>query len=235
MLCELPLSGKELLDLIRDAGKNKKKLKRFSGQASGASKQAYILNRGQAVLSSYIGELERHIRSVPLHKHVSDRELLTSREQYFLYMIEIELVNRLNLEQFRTAKFKIALLPYCLKESHSNCKASPDEIDMQCMSCLKNCYINRVGAILRKHNINPYILSRGKVSTMLKGVSEKHGSIGVLGIACIVELVMGMRLCMNSGLPVTGIPLNANLCPRWMGSMHDTSIDLQALDKLCRA
>ena len=87
---------------------------------------------------------------------------------------------------------------------------------------------------MKKQDINPYILSRGRVSSLLRGLHEKHSNIGVMGLACIVELIMGMRLCMKSGLPVVGIPLNANRCPRWMGSMQDTTIDLNAIENLVK-
>jgi len=221
-----------LLDLIRNASRKRNKLRRSATDQAEQSELALILNRGKEVLSAYLGEVEKHLRSVSLSKHFRDRELLTTREQYYLYMIEFELVNRLHLEYFRKASYKIALLPYCLKESHANCKAIPDEIDYQCKGCLKTCYINRIGGILRKQDVNPYILSRGRVTSLLKKIHEEHDNIGVMGIACIVELIMGMRLCMKSGLPVVGIPLSANRCPRWMGSMHETSIDLAAIENL---
>jgi hypothetical protein len=192
----------------------------------------YIVRRAEQYLTEYIGDVEGHLRSVPLRERFTDREILASREQYLLYMLEFELVNRLHREQFLGSGYRIALLPYCLKESHSRCKASPDDVDMVCRNCIKSCFINRLSTVLREHDINPYILSRGRIRNLLKGLYEKHGSLGVMGVACIVELVMGMRLCMQAGIPVVGIPLNANRCPRWMGSMHETSIDLSAVRRL---
>ena len=51
------------------------------------------------------------------HKYIRDKELLSSREQYYLYMIEFELVNRIHRERFANSSFRIALLPHCLKET----------------------------------------------------------------------------------------------------------------------
>jgi hypothetical protein len=169
---------------------------------------------------------------VPLYQQFTDSRVLTSREQYLLYILEFELVNRLNTDSFRKAKFKIALLPYCLKETQADCKASPDEIDFRCMGCLKTCYINRVSKVLRENNIHPYILSQGRVSSLLKELYSRHGSLGVLGIACVVELVWGMRLCRKARIPVVGIPLNANRCIRWMDEFRETSVDLAAIENL---
>lgn len=57
-------------------------------------------------------------------------------------------------------------------------------------------------------------------------------NFGVLGIACFPELVNGMRMCLKSGIPAVGIPLNANRCARWTGRFLDNSVNIRALEKL---
>ncbi len=86
--------------------------------------------------------------------------------------------------------------------------------------------------VLRDHGVNPYIWSRGSLKSMFGKLAGKHGSIGVLGIACVVELIHGMRFCMKAKLPVMGIPLNANRCSRWMDGFFETSVDLLALENI---
>jgi hypothetical protein len=186
------------------------------------------------VLGVYVTALWQHLRELPMQKFLTDKELFCSREQYLLYLLEFELVNRVNKAGFQDADFRIALLPYCLKEIQTLCRARPDEIDYACSGCLKTCYINRVSRVLRDHDVHPYIWSRGSLRTMFANLARKHGSIGVLGIACIVELIRGMRYCSKAKLPVMGIPLNANRCPRWMGGFFDTSVDLLSLEKILK-
>ena len=151
------------MEFLQSQSRNRIRLSKTARSQSGSSILKKLLDRSHEVLSPYIGELEKHLKSVPFQVHFTDRELLTSREQYYIYMIEFELANRLHIKRFKDSKFKIALLPYCLKESHENCKASPDEIDYKCSGCHKSCYIKRIGDILREHGINSYILSRGRV------------------------------------------------------------------------
>jgi hypothetical protein len=103
---------------------------------------------------------------------------------------------------------------YCLRETQTDSKARADEIDYQCKSSLKTCYINRISRLLKENDINPYIWRRASLRPLFR------------------RLVRGMRLCMKAGLPVIGIPLNANRCIRWMDGFYDTSIDLSALEKL---
>jgi hypothetical protein len=47
-----------------------------------------------------------------------------------------------------------------------------------------------------------------------------------------IELTFGMRSCRSRGIPVMGIPLNANRCIRWFGEFFPNSVDLQELERL---
>ncbi len=71
-----------------------------------------------------------------------------------------------------------------------------------------------------------------RLKSLLSELRDREGSVGVLGVACIPELLRGMRLCIGLDIPVVGIPLNANRCMRWMGAFYPTSVDLEALRKL---
>jgi hypothetical protein len=69
---------------------------------------------------------------------------------------------------------------------------------------------------------------------LFRRLKHEHPSIGALGIACIPELAMGMRLCIRTGIPPVGLPLNANRCARWMGQAQETSFNLAQLEDLLR-
>ena len=222
----------QMAGYIRKQSENRRKLKKSAGRDPESSEISYILNRCHEVLQPFTMDIEKHLDSVPIHQHLTDPELLTNREQYYLYMLEFELENRLNRQAFARANYRIALLPYCLKESHTTCRASKDGIEYECKACLKTCFINKASRILKEHDVDPYILSRGRISKLLKDLMAEHGSVGVLGIACLAELIAGMRLCIKAGLPVLGIPLDANRCGRWLEEMKDTSVDLQAFERL---
>jgi len=222
----------QLLDYIQQVNRNRRELRRNVLNNRKEPRLARLLDLLHGSFQEYTHGIEEHLKSTPIYKIVTDKELFTIREQYYLYMIEFGLVNRIHKEDFLSANFRIALLPYCLRETQGRCKAEPDHLDYRCKGCLKSCYINHVSQLLKEHHIEPYIWRRAKLKPMLKELVKEHGRIGVLGIACIVELVMGMRRCMAANLPVVGIPLNANRCPRWMDGFYKTSIDLNALEKL---
>ena len=110
MLAWYPGNEMEFLEYIHSVSRDRRLLRRSSrsligtaGRSPNTSKLSYILKRTQEDLSVFLEDVEQHIGSVPLRKRLSDKSLLTIREQYYLYMIEFELVNRMYSGRFREA------------------------------------------------------------------------------------------------------------------------------------
>lgn len=185
-------------------------------------------------LSVYTRNTAQHLKHLSLYKRLFDKRLDTSEKEYHLYMLEAELVNRLYKDEFNNCDRKIALLPHCLKDLSKKCKSESDNFDYECKGCSKECYINEISWLLREHNIHPYIWMEADLDKLLKkaaqhGNNSKAKSLGVLGIACIPELVSGMRRCIKAKAPVVGLPLNANRCGRWFGEFYPNSINISQL------
>ena len=103
-----------------------------------------------------------------------------------------------------------------------------------CRGCTEDCFIHLGSVLLEKYGIKPYISVEMDQERLFRRLKQEHPSIGALGIACIPELAMGMRLCIRTGIPPVGIPLNANRCARWMSQAHETSFNLEQLEELLR-
>jgi hypothetical protein len=189
------------------------------------------LNLIDPELKQFTTKTEDHLKSLPLSK-IWDRRLATTREQYHLYMLEIEMTNRLFRVDFNKSDKKIALTPYCLKNLDVSCKADKKDFDYQCKHCSSICFQNQASVILRKYNVEPYIWMGGNIKELVTTALKKGQRPGMLGIACIPELVWGMRKCRNYKIPVVGIPLNANRCIRWFGEFFPNSINRDELRKL---
>jgi hypothetical protein len=147
-------------------------------------------------------------------------------------MLEIELINRLNRDAFLKTDRKISLQPYCLQDFSVSCKAKDTGFDYQCVHCSKVCFQNHASRVLKKHDVEPYIWKGSGIRNALKDAQKAGKTLGILGIACLPELIQGMRKCMKYRIPVVGLPLNANRCIRWFGEFHPNSVDLAELEKL---
>jgi len=189
------------------------------------------INLIDSELKQFTQKTEEHLKDLSFTK-TFDRRLATTREQYHLYMLEIELTNRMNSLTFKNSDTKIALTPYCLQNFMVSCKAAKKEFDYQCKSCSSVCFQNHAGSILKKNNIEPFIWMGGSIKELAKSTFKNDQSFGILGIACIPELVWGIRKCNKYNIPVVGIPLNANRCIRWFGEFFPNSINLDELGKL---
>ena len=222
---------KSLIRIIQSYSGKKRLLVRVSSREEDESLISFMLHLLNNSLSGYTEKTDEHLKGLPVLKSW-DRSLATSRIQYHLYMLEFELTNRLYLDEFRKTDKKIALLPHCLRDFQVECKSVPAGDDYRCRHCSKNCYQNYVSRLLESNNITPYIWKGGNIKGKSKLMSKHDSSLGILGIACLPELVRGMRKCQEYNIPAIGIPLDANRCIRWMGSFYPNSVNLEMLEKL---
>ena len=222
---------RDLIEAIRKFSLKKRFLKNALVNTDTSNKMSDILKIIDPYLKVYTQKTEEHLKRLPISKFC-DRRLATSREQYHLYMLEIELTNRLFVSEFIMADKKIALMPYCLQDFSVKCKSEKIEFDYQCKHCSAQCFQNYASEILKSHHVEPFIWMDGNLKHLAKYTLKGKRTFGVLGIACIPELTWGMRKCRKNNIPVVGIPLNANRCIRWFGEFFPNSVDLSQLDRL---
>jgi hypothetical protein len=223
----------DALKIIQKYSKKKRALRKISSAKEKPGFISFVVHLLNASLAEYTSKADSHLLSLPLHQFW-DRRLGTTREQYHMYMLEIELTNRVYARQFISSDKKIALLPYCLRDFSADCKSKPDDFDYQCKHCSKNCYQHYISILLKEHQVDAYIWRGSGIKKKAREVLENKQKLGILGIACIPELVFGMRKCQKYGIPVVGIPLDANRCKRWMGEFHKNSVNLGELELLIR-
>jgi hypothetical protein len=182
-------------------------------------------------LYEFLTDLKEHLKNRPFYRFW-DGVLSTREHQYLIFFLEFALINQLNRDKFLESGFKLALLPHCIRVSIPDCKARSDGLDMVCVKCSKGCYIREITEILQENNIRAYIWMEMSFGPTIKQLRKDHKTLGILGIACIPELIAGMRKCLSHGLPVVGIPLDANRCIRWMGDFYPNSVNLEKLKAL---
>jgi hypothetical protein len=225
----------DILTILRTINKfssRKKYLKRIVNEKRSNNLISKLLDLINQDLEPYTQKVDEHLKHLSIFKLLGDRRLGTTHEQYHLYMLEIEITNRLYSKKFNNSDRKIALLPYCLQDFSVICKAAPSGFDYQCKHCSPRCFQNFVSVVLKKYNIEPYIWFGRSMKKLAKTTFQSGESFGVLGIACVPELVWGMRKCRKYNIPAVGIPINANRCIRWFGEFFPNSVDLNEIEKL---
>jgi len=230
-----------LLDLCPDPQRLLLHVQRLGGmrigKGSGGSIDNKLIGRIRETLRDalkpYTRAVKEHLKGITLSQRF-DKTIRTREEGYHLYMLEIELVNRIYREAFRKSAYKFALLPHCLRDFRPQCKSAPGEIEYVCTGCTEDCFIRLGSLLLKNYGIEPYISITIDQEKLFKKLKAEHPSIGALGIACVPELAQAMRLCVKLGISPVGIPLSANRCARWMKQASETSFSLEELEGLIR-
>jgi hypothetical protein len=222
---------RRLLLLVQKAGGMR--FKKGSGYAPDDTLIDHIRKTLHDTLQPYTRAVKEHLKSIPFSQKF-DKTIRTKEEVYHLYMLEIELVNRIYREDFQKSTYKFALFPHCLRDFRSRCDSVPGDMEYVCMGCTEDCFIRLGSKLLRKYGIKPYISVTMDQEKLFRRLKAKHPDIGALGIACIPELAQAMRLCIKLGISPIGIPLSANRCARWMKLARETSFSLEELEELVR-
>jgi hypothetical protein len=221
----------ELLSVVRDLSRKKRRLRKLAAAPCDHDSEASLVHTLRANFSPLTANVASHLQGLSIRQKW-DRTLTTSEEQYHLHMLEIELVDRLNVQMFRGCEVKLAFLPHCLRDLSADCRSATRGADYVCKGCSKCCNINAVSKLLRRHGVMPYIWMTANLQLLFTRLRREGRSGGVLGIACIPELIRGMRMCSRAGVPVVGIPLDANRCGRWWGEFYPNTVNLKQLEDL---
>ena len=140
-------------------------------------------------------------------------------------LIEVQIANRIQREKFEKAQRKALLLPHCArarmdKQCMADFKADIPTYD--CKSCRESCLINKATALGEAKGYDVYVIPGGACAEKIL-TAKKYD--GVVGVACGMELKMGLSLLRKLGISGQGIFLTKNGC-------SNTSLNLQNLARI---
>lgn len=127
-------------------------------------------------------------------------------------LIDINVKNLVNENDFKKAKKKILLLPHCSRKyMDSRCKAKfePEYSSYFCAGCSKDCLVNKATQLAKKKGYQVFVLPGG---SCIKKIARKVECEAVLGVACPEEIKLGSSLLENIGKTYKGVPLTKNGC-----------------------
>jgi hypothetical protein len=140
-------------------------------------------------------------------------------------IIEVQAANTLQRKKFETAKSKALLLPHCARaRMDRECMADfdPEVPTYVCQGCRSECLINKATALGEAKGYDVYVIPGGACAEKI--LKDRHYE-GVVGVACGMELKMGMALLKKLNIPGQGVLLTKNGC-------SNTTLSLQNLGKI---
>ncbi|MCC3867067.1 DUF116 domain-containing protein [Terrisporobacter mayombei] len=110
--------------------------------------------------------------------------------EYHLNMVGAEIMNKSYRELFIKSKEKRLLLPSCMRAKNENyCKAVKTEEGYICTHCTKSCNVNRYDKLGKGYNFQVYIIPHESDITIK--TKFQYGDIGIIGVACVLNLISG--------------------------------------------
>jgi hypothetical protein len=197
----------------------------------------WFMLESEKVLGAYTPNVEAFLKEKhPAYRWREDRFFTgRQREEYHLYMVGTEILNRAFRDQFLATETKIVLLPPCMKaRQDGTCKAEPSPFGDRCAHCTPGCRIHQVTLLGEKQGFTVLIIphelsvfSSGKIKTPGKN------SVGIVGVSCPVTNATGGWETKSLGIPAQGVLLDYCGCHwHWHPEGIPTDINIKQLLKV---
>ncbi|MEW5797246.1 MAG: DUF116 domain-containing protein [Candidatus Zixiibacteriota bacterium] len=138
----------------------------------------------------------------------------SEKERYLLEAVAFKIYDQLNREAFNRAKDTLIILPNCLSLHNPNCLKTDEKWGDRCQECTDDCQAAQVVALAERYGIE-CLFSKRKLEEQIEHYAERSGSLGVVGVGCLMMLANGMRTAHDVGVPARGVLLSFSGCEHW--------------------
>lgn len=120
------------------------------------------------------------------------------RVEYHLNMVGAHLLNEAYRVEFEQCKDKRLLLPGCMR-SHAGkqCMAIETKNGLSCQKCSKDCLVRKYTQWGEENHFSVYVVPHE--SSMQSTAYEQNKSVGIVGVACVLNLIAGGWKAMEMG------------------------------------
>ena len=160
----------------------------------------YFEDISQEVLGIYTKNVNLFLKNIDKKYKYREDFLFCSRKEveYHLNMVGAQIMNEAYRKEFLKTKEKRLLLPSCMRiKDEKNCKAIKTEEGYICNSCSKNCNVNKYDKLGKKYNFQVYIIPHESSISVKNKIKDGH--IGIIGVACVLNLISGGLKAKNLG------------------------------------
>lgn len=161
--------------------------------------------RSLEALGKYTPNVDRFLREKQRSHRWREDVVFSARPraEYHLNMVGAEIMNRAFRSDFLRTKHKAMILPACMRYyPKPQCKARSTGLLCECAECTPQCRVNQLVKMGRKFGFSVHLVPHeSAVFTSDAGKKLIGECVGVVGIACISNLVSGGWKAKSLGLP----------------------------------
>jgi hypothetical protein len=187
-------------------------------------------------LSDFVKNVDRFLQT-KFQKHLLKEDVIfcgRKKIEYLRSMIGAEIMNRAFAKEYRNTEKKALLLPACMKKHPGNkCQAKKVSLDYVCTGCSHDCNINKYREIGFRMEFNVHIIPHSSSFTQWLQKWAVGKNIGVVGVACPLNLITGGLELKSLGIPAQCILLDYCGCKNhWDEKGISTDLNEDKLRKL---
>ncbi len=198
---------------------------------------AWFEIRSEEVLGKYTSNVERYLNEIRTGRYWHEDVIFCGRRrsEYHMNMVGAEIMNRAYRKAFIKTKRKLIMLPACMRLlSADKCKARKSESTLQCIGCTEQCSVNTLTKLGTKEG---FMISMFPHESSISSTKTDKGLLscetGVVGIACVLNLISGGWMLNDMGIPAQCVLLDYCGCKNhWSREGIPTEINFNRLKKI---
>lgn len=188
------------------------------------------------ILKQYTFRVENYLRT-DYYEHFWKEDVIFCGRievEYHLSMVGAELMNRAFRQNFHDTTKKAVLLPACMKLlPDDKCKAKKISLDYICSGCSPKCNINKYSNIGKENGFEVHIIPHSSDFTNWLKHFAVGNDIGVVGVACPLNLTTGGLELKSLNVPAQCILIDYCGCKtHWDKEGIPTDIHYNELEKI---
>lgn len=192
----------------------------------------------EKVLGKYTHNVDNHVAMNSKKIKFEDMVFCRRRRvEYHLNMIGAEIMNRAFRHEFLYTKNKVILLPICMTSpKYKGCLSRSFGRGFQCESCSENCQVNQLVKLENKWNFKVMVIPhQSSISAYNQEEPLFLENTGVIGVACVLNLISGGWALKDMGVPAQCVLLDYCGCKaHWHHEGFSTSINVNTLESILK-
>lgn len=177
---------------------------------------------------NYLGNVEKYLFLYEKEHKEKEDFIFCGRGkiQYYLNIIGANIMNEVYKGEFIKSKEKRVYVPACMKINVNSCQSIRTTEGYKCMKCNKKCSVNYLMEFGESKGFKTMIIPH---QTTLFNIGGKE-DVGVIGVACILNLLSGGWKALRMGFKPQCVPLEYCGCSQhWCKEDIPTEINYTIL------
>lgn len=194
-------------------------------------------NRSNEVLGEYTSNVDKYLDKIKDASRWREDIILRQRRrlEYHLNMVGAEIMNRAFRQAFVATNKKILLLPTCMTSPRKSfCQSEAFGKDFKCKACSTKCQVNQLTVLGQKDGFKVMVVPHeSSISADGRRYELFDEDAGVVGVACVLNLISGGWLLKDMNIPAQCVLLDYCGCKKhWHENGISTCINLNKLQEI---